>query len=229
VWRAGDAVVIRYVERWGPVAGLPVRVLEDSRERVVLHLAHGTDVHWPAIDGRTVRDWSLERRFTSTWEHRPTVWDRGRVVFVFPAGRAHGLWLFFDAAGRFDGRWYVNLQRPFVRTEIGVDTRDHTLDLWVDADGTHSWKDEDELEAAVRLGFYSPAEADGFRAEGERVLAEHPFPTGYESYAPDAGQPPPALPAGWEAVPSSLWPPEPGDESSRFRHESDDAPPPQRR
>jgi Protein of unknown function (DUF402) len=210
MWGPGDAVVVRYVESWGPVSGLPVRVLEDSAERVALYLAQGTEVHWPAIGGRTIRDASLEERYTSTWGHLPHVWSDGSLLLVFPVGRAYGLWLFFDAGGAFRGEWYVNLQAPFCRTPIGLDTRDHTLDLWVDADGTHRWKDEDELEAGVRLGFYTPAEAAAFRAEGERVLAEHPFPTGYEAYEPRVEKPP-SLPAGWDAVPSPLWPRAPVD------------------
>src|SRR3954469_19691675 len=155
MWAAGDVVVLRYVERWGPVAGLPVRVLEDSPERVALYLAQGTELRWPAVGGRPIRDASLQVRYTSTWGHMPRVWDHGSVVFVFPAERAYGVWLFFDSAGAFKGEWYVNLQAPFVRTPIGFDTRDHTLDLWVGTDGSHRWKDEDELEASVRFGFYT--------------------------------------------------------------------------
>jgi hypothetical protein len=221
MWAPGDAVVVRYVEPWGPVSGLPVRVLEDSRERVALYLARGTELHWPAIGGRTIRDASLEERYTSTWGHLPQVWGDGSLLLVFPVGRAYGLWLFFDDAGTFRGEWYVNLQAPFRRTPIGLDTRDHTLDLWLAEDGSHRWKDENELDAAVRLGFFTAAEAAGFREEGERVAAELPVPTGFESFRPNDAWAYAALPEGWELVPSPLAASANGLEQSR--HEGDDA------
>jgi hypothetical protein len=92
------------------------------------------------------------------------------------------------------------LQAPFRRTTLGLDTRDHTLDLWAYPDGTHRWKDEDELEVAIRLGHHTAEEAAAYRAEGERVLAEWPFPTGWEDFQPDPAWPTPRLPDGWDAV-----------------------------
>jgi hypothetical protein len=156
VWSVGDEIVVRYVEGGRAVSGLPVRILESSQERLVLYLAQGTLVDWPAVAGRTIRDASLRGRFTTAWGHLPHVWKDGSLLFVFPRERSYGLWLFFGAAGAFKGEWYVNLQTPFQPTPIGIDTRDHTLDLWVAEDGSHRWKDEDELEAAVRAGTPSP-------------------------------------------------------------------------
>ena len=37
---------------------------------------------------------------------------------------------------------------------------------------------------AVRYGHHTAADAAAFRAEGERVLAEWPFPTGWEDWRP---------------------------------------------
>jgi hypothetical protein len=192
--------VLRYVEpRSGPIMGLPVRVIQDDETGVVLYLAQGTDVRWPYVDGRRSREATLERRFTAKKEHGPHIWHENYVLFVFPPVRAHGLWLFFEPGGTFRGR-YVNLQAPFQRTSIGFDSRDHTLDIWVAADGAYRWKDEDELAVAVDLGHHPSSEAAAFRAEGERVLAEWPFPTGWEDFRPDPAWPVPALPAGWDRV-----------------------------
>jgi uncharacterized protein len=97
--------------------------------------------------------------------------------------------------------WYVNLEDPWRPWRLGFDTEDHTLDLWVDRDGAWRWKDEDELEIAVDVGFYTPEEAAAFRAEGEAVVAEWPFPTGWESWEPDEAWPLPTLPADWDELP----------------------------
>ena len=42
-------------------------------------------------------------------------------------------------------------------------------------------------------------EAARIRAEGERIVAERPWPTGWEDFVPDPAWPPPELPDGWEA------------------------------
>ena len=191
--------MLRYVEPWGPVAGMPVRVLRDDEDGVVLYLAGRSLVAWPYVDGRPVREATLERRFSTRWTPGPHRWNDDWTLFVFPAGRAHGLWLFFSATDGFQ-RWYVNLQEPFRRTPIGYDTRDHTLDVLVYPDGSHRWKDEDELEAAVAHGHHTAAEAAAFRAEGERVLAEWPFPTGWEAWRPDPSWPVPSLPDDWDRI-----------------------------
>jgi hypothetical protein len=93
--------------------------------------------------------------------------------------------------------WYVNFERPLERTELGVDTFDWKLDLIVHPDGSYRWKDEDELEQAAALGLL---DADEVRAEAADVLAEWPFPTGWEDWRPDPAWPAPQLPKGWDVV-----------------------------
>src|SRR5215207_3099689 len=68
-------------------------------------------------------------------------------------------------------------------------------------DGSWRWKDVDELDVAIDVGFYTPEEAAAFRAEGEAVIAEWPFPTGWEAWEPDPAWPLPTLPADWDEVP----------------------------
>jgi hypothetical protein len=61
-------------------------------------------------------------------------------------------------------------------------------------------KDEDELAEQVELGCFTAEEAAAARAEGERVLAEWPFPTGWEDWRPDPSWPVPELPVVWDVV-----------------------------
>jgi hypothetical protein len=51
---------------------------------------------------------------------------------------------------------------------------------------------------AVDVGFFAREQAAAVRAEGERVLAEWPFPTGWEDWEPDPSWPPPSVPDAWE-------------------------------
>ena len=74
------------------------------------------------------------------------------------------------------------------------------LDIWVPLDtGIPQWKDEDELEASIAAGRTTPAEAAAIRAEGERVMRERPWPTGWEDFEPDPSWPLPRLFDGWDA------------------------------
>jgi len=76
--------------------------------------------------------------------------------------------------------------------------RDGILDIWVSADtGEPVWKDEDEFAMAVTVGRLSKDEAAALRAEGERVIAERPWPTGWENWRPRDGWERPQLPADW--------------------------------
>ncbi|MBA3402468.1 MAG: hypothetical protein H0U05_10840 [Actinobacteria bacterium] len=58
-------------------------------------------------------------------------------------------------------------------------------------------KDEEEMEGWVRQGRFTLGDVAAIRAEGERVLAEWPFPTGWEDWRPDPSWPVPELSAAW--------------------------------
>lgn len=98
--------------------------------------------------------------------------------------------------GRFS-HWYVNLERGQRRTPIGVDFVDEKLDFVVSRDGTVRWKDENELVEAARTGYL---DEDEVRAEAAKVLADPPWPTGWEGWTADPAWETPTLPDGWEVV-----------------------------
>ena len=67
--------------------------------------------------------------------------------------------------------WYINLQDPIRRTEIGFDTMDHMLDVVISPDmDSWEWKDEDELAAAEKAGIGSKEKAQAIRQEAERAI-----------------------------------------------------------
>jgi hypothetical protein len=195
MWSSGEPAVLRYV-RYGQVRrASPHIVVRDDADLVALYIPVGTlgrNAVWDGspIRGQADRDWAL----------RDHVWDTYDVLRLIRFGQSHSLELFRHAeSGAFAG-WYVNLQEPLRRSPVGFDTDDLVLDIWIDPDGTWKWKDEDELEAAVRLGRLTPAEAAAVREEGERVIEMRPWPTGWEDWRPDPRWEPPRLPAGWDVV-----------------------------
>lgn len=165
------------------------RIVEESADLIALWLPPGTPAVLPVDgDGKRIRIPSAD------WELEHVTWELDALCVARP-GRAHSIYL-FRRAGRFT-HWYVNFEQPLRRTAVGFDTFDEKLDLVVELDGTHRWKDEDELEQAAALGLL---DAEAIRAEAARVLEEWPFPTGWEDWQPDPSWPVPELPAGWHVV-----------------------------
>jgi predicted RNA-binding protein associated with RNAse of E/G family len=125
-------------------------------------------------------------------------WSGHGVLIQHRPGKAHSIWHFWEGDERRFAGWYVNMQAPYVRYGRTFRSQDHELDIWVRADGSWEWKDEDELEDWVRRGRFTRAEVREIRAEGERVLAAWPFPTGWEGWTPDPSWAvPDELPADW--------------------------------
>lgn len=68
--------------------------------------------------------------------------------------------------------WYVNFERPTVRTVDGFDTFDLAVDLVVDPGlTTLTWKDEDEYAHLRRLGIVTDTEHRAVDAARIQVLA----------------------------------------------------------
>jgi len=175
-------------------------VLEHTPDLLVTFLAEGTVVSVPVLtDGRGLRDVPLDERWAHPRTSKRAPWNGTELIQLFPLGRAHSLWIVRSADHSLVG-WYVNLEDPHALGERTITTRDHVLDIWVPAEtGEPEWKDEDELEAATRHGRVTAEQAVEIRREGERVLGEHPWPTGWEGWLPPTDWAAPELPKGWDA------------------------------
>jgi hypothetical protein len=165
------------------------RLVEESDDLVVGWTPPGAERWIPVDDGdREIRipqdDWRLGVRRT-----------RLHSLVLIRSGRFHSVWLFWEHE-RFL-HWYVNFEEPLGPTRLGFDYKDWKLDLIVDPDGTRRWKDEDELEDADRQGI---VDADTVWGEAERVVADPPWPTGWEDWRPDPSWPVPRFPNGWDVV-----------------------------
>jgi Protein of unknown function (DUF402) len=200
VWNFGDVVVLRYGTLadgfWG---GIPLFVIEHTSEQLVVYLAEGTETAAPVLaDGRGLRDAPLEERWAHPRRSVRRPWLHTDLVMIFPHGRRHSLWVFHES-GKHVG-WYVNLEEPHVFGERTISTRDEILDVWIPAETEEPvWKDEDEFAMAIQVGRLSSDQATAVRSEGERVIGEQPWPTGWENWQPPAGWERPQLPPDWDA------------------------------
>ena len=194
-WSPGDVALLRYI-RFGKVRRVTAHlVVEDTPERVVLHAPLGAPAKVAVSDGSPFRG-----QGDRTWALRDSEWHSYRVLRLIRWEAWHSLELFWREHDDSFAGWYVNIQEPLRRSPVGFDTDDLVLDIWVEPDGKSSWKDEDELDGVTELGRFTVEEAARIRAEGERVLDERPWPTGWEDWKPDAEWPLPELPAGWDVV-----------------------------
>jgi Protein of unknown function (DUF402) len=158
----------------------PHRVVEDDGDRFALYLAPGTEGVWM---GRDPDGRYLERWISDEPPHGH-VWRWHHVLSLSRRGDAHSLWHFWDEEWSFVC-WYVQLHTPMREVDGGFEVTDQALDVLVEPDGTWRWKDEDDLAEAVALGVWTAAEAAEIRAEGERVITERPWPTGWEEWRPE--------------------------------------------
>jgi len=197
-FRPGEPVVLRELWRGRIWAARALTVVRDEEDGRMFHLPPGAPAFAAAREGRLLRepaeDWELVER---PWDHGPV------LSFAWP-DVAHAV-LRLTRRGAAPWCWYVQLEDPLRRTTVGFDTVDHLLDAIVELDGTWRWKDEEALEAAVARGDFTPGQAAGFRAEGERGVArildrEPPFDRDWWSWRPDPAWPAPELPDGWDRL-----------------------------
>jgi hypothetical protein len=221
-WSAGDAVTLRQVGHRHPtirnqpglLVAFPHFVVEDTDDLLALWIPAGT-----------------ERRFVDLADRSRRVpndlWRLNTLRLMFP-GKAYDIQLYWSAdvsklttdAPRHDLRawelgargeheflgWYVNLQAPYVRTPIGFDTTDNSLDVVVDRDYSWRWKDEHLTQHWEDMGVYTREDTESFYAAGREAIAlveqrRFPFDGSYLDWDPPTGWGLPQLAPDWDRVP----------------------------
>jgi hypothetical protein len=202
----GDVALVQEVWRGRVWAARPLRVVQDEGDFVALWFPKGT--RWKAPTTNPERPWLEDRGSRlaecvamEDWVFRDAVYDVDSL-WLMRAGDWHAVWVSWLPDGTHWG-WYVNLQEPFRRTELGFETMDRVLDLIIEPDRTWRWKDEDELELWIQRGVIARAEEQSLRSEGLRVIdraerGEPPFGERWTQWRPDPSWDTPRLPEGWE-------------------------------
>jgi hypothetical protein len=201
----GESVVLRYITRFDSQPGMswPYRVVEDRDDLLALYIPKGAQyARWgrPPQPGAPRGPLELDG------------WRRDVLRLMFP-GKGHSIWLFWerdDGGKREFTSYYVNMEEPFRRTEIGFDTNDHTLDIIVRPDLSWQWKDEEQFEGLLAAGRYTREFGEFVRAEGLSAVdliegRRSPFGDGWETWEPPGEWEPPSLPGNWKDVPARVW------------------------
>ncbi|MFD5432275.1 DUF402 domain-containing protein [Kitasatospora sp. NPDC127067] len=164
VFAPGGTAVRRDVAHGRVWSAMPYTVLADDGATLTLTARPGTETLAPAgwtaaarAGDDAARLDCIEDLAAGRWELDDWTWRDTVVLSRFTAGAPFSVHRFLTPGGR-PLYWYVNFERPYRRTAIGLDTLDLFLDLVITPDlSTYSWKDEDEYAHARRLGVIDEA------------------------------------------------------------------------
>lgn len=211
----GERITLRYVGhshtrqagKPGLLQGWPYVVVQDSDDWLALWMPVGTRMRFIdlADRARAVPD-------QLHGEHPTLEFRRGEVLRLMRPDKHTSIWLHWrpDEERAFLG-WYVNIEAPYIRTPIGVDTTDLSLDLVVWPDLSWEWKDEHLEKHFEDLGVFTPEESRRIREHGERVIADvearrPPFDGAFLDWRPPSEWAIPEVHAGWEFHPDVAFP-----------------------
>ncbi|TYB39972.1 DUF402 domain-containing protein [Micromonospora sp. AP08] len=205
-FRPGQAIVRRYRKRDVVTWVQAAMVVADNDDGLLLWEPCGAPlVLYRDSAGRSLKDAPIDELVGASYIH--TSFQHYSALMLHPAGASYSVWWMF-AGERFAG-WYVNLEAPFERHAIGIDTTDHALDLEIDPQRHVSWKDEAEFVARTGHPWYwDAAEAATIRATAQRIAAlaaagAYPFDGTHCDFRPDPAWTMPELPDGWNQAPAS--------------------------
>jgi predicted RNA-binding protein associated with RNAse of E/G family len=117
-------------------------------------------------------------------------------------GDAYAAWVFWEGPDRHFDSWYINMQEPFRRSELGYDTQDLELDIVVFPDLSWELKDDDVLDERIFQGRYTVEQVRETREEASRLTALIDagnlwWSESWATWKPDPSWPLPAFPNDW--------------------------------
>lgn len=202
-WQYGNIITLRNIARSdGTVTtAVPAIVLQDSSDLLAAYIPQGTRFknNWVVPPEKRVA--AVDNIIPSAQrQYRDLAWWHD-TIRLYLTGKAFSVWLNFDEQGNF-ASWYGNLEAPFVRTSLGVDTRDFGLDVVAYPNGRYHWKDEAEFARRLEIGLDSAKHQARVWAAGREFIERFeqnrwPFNLGWDGWRPDKLWPLPSLPPDW--------------------------------
>jgi hypothetical protein len=202
----GSVIVAREDWRGYLHSAIPRLVVVDQGQAIVDWSPAGTvgvyasSRHYPGREHLPRNERKLLTLETCRWWYTSSPSETGALNFVdeeHPSCTTLG----WSAEGRFLG-WYVNFQRPIVRTEPGYDSMDLVVDLVVAPSYEWHWKDKADFEKAIQRGIVDEGERPLIELEAQRVLyliekRQGPFGPEWTTWCPPGDWEVPELTAGF--------------------------------
>lgn len=187
-WQTADTLIVRNIARSdGTVTtAIPTIVICDDAELLAVYIPRGTPFknNWVIPPARRAN--SVDAITPSAQrQYRNLVYQRNEIRLYLP-GQAYSIGLIVDEHDAFTA-WYGNLEAPFIRTSLGIDTRDYALDVIAYPSGQWQWKDEAEFTRRREVGIDSAEHQVRVRAAGWEFIARFergawPFNAGWQQW-----------------------------------------------
>lgn len=193
-WAPGETIVFRQVWQGRPLFAVASVVVSYLPGLLVTYVAEGAE--FGSVDG-----WPGG---VHPWAHRKR-WEGHGALMLRRPGDRYSIWVFWQGDEREFECWYVNLEQPFRRSAIGIDSLDHELDLWSEDGVTWHLKDEERVKQCVAAGRFDEREAERIRADAAAFRVEYDrngpwWDPGWAQWEPPPGLVVPSLPDGWQHV-----------------------------
>jgi len=205
-WKPGDIVAWRgiYDNRVWHVQ--PTIVIKDSPDELVLALLTGTECiaeeNYPDGNKYENRRWDFKNK---PWNMAAYTWRTNRLVLILEPAKYYSTIYFWDDNSNEFLCYYINFQLPFKRSHYCIDTLDLDLDLIINPDYSHRWKDEDDYQKAISYGIILPEWIGGINDVKREVFdklenRQYPLDGTWLDWKPDPNWSPPKLPENWDKI-----------------------------
>lgn len=204
-WKLGDTIVIRNIARSdGTVTtAVPALLVQDTPTVLAVYVPRGATFKNNWVISPQQRAASVSSITPSAQRQYKDIVTQQDSIRLYLPGQRFAVGLTFDDDHALVS-WYGNLEAPFIRTPIGIDSRDYALDVLAFPDGRWHWKDEDEFKRRLEIGIDSPEHQARVRAAGQEFITRFenslsPFSDGWQDWYAPASWQPPELPENWSA------------------------------
>ena len=202
-WSKGETVVLRNIARSdGTVTtAIPSVCVKDSKRYLAVFIAKNTAFKNNYVVAPDKRVEAVTSSLASAQRsYKDLVYWHDTVRLYLP-NTFYSVWFFYDEQGEFSS-YYGNLEAPFVRTPIGIDTRDYGLDVVANAEAEWQWKDEAEFAKRLEVGLDSEAHQRKVRNAGKDFIqrleqSKFPFDQGWQGWQVPRGKATASLPVNW--------------------------------
>lgn len=206
MWETGEIVVWREIHNnriWHAHTAI---VVKDIHEELALVFLPGSEGMGPEdwVDGKKGgnRRWEFKNR---AWKLKEYFWHSHFTLFLLEPQKYYVTNYSWSAESNQFLSYYVNFQLPFTRSHCGIDTLDLDLDLIINPDFTHEWKDVEEYQKAIENGVVFPEwtrEIDRARKEilDKLEKRQYPYDGSWLNWMPDPAWSPPRLPKNWDKI-----------------------------
>jgi protein associated with RNAse G/E len=187
IWQPGATIIRNIARSDGTVTtAAPVIVIEDTADVLAIYFPKGTVYKNNWVVPPEQRAAMVDAMTPSAQRQYKNNLATHNDIRLYLPGQRFAVGLTFAENDALMS-WYGNLEAPFIRTPVGIDSRDYALDVLAYPDGRWHWKDEDEFRRRLEVGIDSAAHQARVQAAGKEFIRRFennlsPFSDGWQNW-----------------------------------------------